>query len=124
MVQRSAGARFRTTTSSRAGLLALVGALPTELPAPSLAFLDLAAVPALLPSAVAVAALAGLESLLSATVADGMTVDQRHDPDRELLGQGIANLAVPLFGVRRPPPARSPGPRSTFAPAPARAWPR
>ena len=48
--------------------------------------------------AVAVAALAALESLLSATVADGMSVGQRHDPDRELLGQGIANLAAPLFG--------------------------
>ena len=36
--------------------------------------------------------------MLSATVADGMTVDQRHDPDRELLGHGIANLAAPLFG--------------------------
>ena len=46
----------------------------------------------------AVAALAALESLLSATVADGMSVGQRHDPDRELLGQGIANLAAPLFG--------------------------
>jgi SulP family sulfate permease len=78
--------------------VARIGALPSGLPAPSLAFLDLTAVPALLPSAVAVAALAGLESLLSATVADGMTVDQRHDPDRELLGQGIANLAAPLFG--------------------------
>ena len=46
----------------------------------------------------AVAALAGLESLLSATVADGMSVGQRHDPDRELLGQGIANVVTPLFG--------------------------
>ena len=44
------------------------------------------------------AALAAIETLLSATVADGMTVDQRHDPDRELFGQGIANLAAPLFG--------------------------
>jgi sulfate permease, SulP family len=48
--------------------------------------------------AVAVAALAALESLLSATVADGMRVGERHDPDRELFGQGIANLVVPLFG--------------------------
>jgi SulP family sulfate permease len=78
--------------------VARIGALPTGLPAPSLGFLDLATVPALLPSAAAVAALAALESLLSATVADGMTVDQRHDPDRELFGQGIANLAAPLFG--------------------------
>jgi SulP family sulfate permease len=45
-----------------------------------------------------VAALAALESLLSATVADAMSVGQRHDPDRELFGQGLANLASPLFG--------------------------
>ncbi len=52
----------------------------------------------LLPSALAVAALAALESLLSATVADAMSVDQHHDPDRELFGQGLANLVVPVFG--------------------------
>ena len=44
------------------------------------------------------AALAALESLLSATVADAMSVGQRHDPDRELFGQGLANIAAPLFG--------------------------
>ena len=59
---------------------------------------DLGALDDLILPAVAVAALAALESLLSATVADGMSVGQRHDPDRELLGQGIANLAAPLFG--------------------------
>ncbi|MFI2368055.1 SulP family inorganic anion transporter [Streptomyces sp. NPDC018833] len=75
-----------------------IGDLPTGLPAPSLAFLDLSALSALLAPAVAVAALAALESLLSATVADGMTVGQKHDPDKELFGQGIANLAAPLFG--------------------------
>jgi len=48
--------------------------------------------------AVAVAALAALESLMSATVADGMNVGQRHDSDRELFGQGLANLGSPLFG--------------------------
>src|SRR5262249_33786378 len=48
--------------------------------------------------AVAVAALAALESLLSASVADAMTVGERHDPDRELVGQGLANLASPIFG--------------------------
>ncbi|MEV0808525.1 SulP family inorganic anion transporter [Micromonospora sp. NPDC050200] len=78
--------------------LARIGALPQGLPAPSLGFLDLDAVGVLLPSALAVAALAALESLLSATVADGMTVGERHDPDRELFGQGLANLASPLFG--------------------------
>jgi SulP family sulfate permease len=78
--------------------LARIGALPTGLPSPTLDFLDPGAVGTLLPSALAVAALAGLESLLSATVADGMTVNERHDPDRELFGQGLANLVTPLFG--------------------------
>ncbi|MYW11818.1 STAS domain-containing protein [Streptomyces sp. SID2563] len=75
-----------------------IGELPAGLPAPSLAFLDPSSFGALVAPAVAVAALAALESLLSATVADGMTVGQRHDPDRELFGQGVANLAAPLFG--------------------------
>ncbi|MFF4603139.1 SulP family inorganic anion transporter [Streptomyces sp. NPDC001339] len=75
-----------------------IGDLPAGLPAPSLAFLDPAALGSLLAPAVAVAALAALESLLSASVADGMTVGQQHDPDRELFGQGLANLAAPLFG--------------------------
>ncbi|ASW53941.1 SulP family inorganic anion transporter [Plantactinospora sp. KBS50] len=78
--------------------LARIGTLPQGLPAPSLDFFDPGAVGALLPSALAVAALAALESLLSATVADGMTVGERHDPDRELFGQGLANLAAPVFG--------------------------
>ena len=46
----------------------------------------------------AVAALAALESLLSATAADSMGVGTRHNPDRELFGQGLANIAAPLFG--------------------------
>lgn len=75
-----------------------IGKLPAGLPAPSLGFLDLSALGSLLAPAVAVASLAALESLLSATVADGMTVGQQHDPDKELFGQGIANLAAPLFG--------------------------
>jgi SulP family sulfate permease len=37
-------------------------------------------------------------SLLPATVADGMSVNQRHNPDRELFGQGIANVITPMFG--------------------------
>jgi SulP family sulfate permease len=45
-----------------------------------------------------VAALGALESLLSATVADGMTVGERHDPDKELVGQGLANMVTPFFG--------------------------
>ncbi|MDY7089141.1 MAG: SulP family inorganic anion transporter [Actinomycetota bacterium] len=75
-----------------------IGALPAGLPAPSLGFLDLHAFSALLPSALAVATLAALESLLSATVADAMSVNEQHDPDRELFGQGLANLVAPVFG--------------------------
>ncbi|MFJ8781777.1 SulP family inorganic anion transporter [Streptomyces sp. NPDC102476] len=75
-----------------------IGDLPSGLPVPSLSFLDLGSLGTLLAPAVAVAALAALESLLSASVADGMTVGQRHDPDRELFGQGLANIAAPLFG--------------------------
>ncbi|MDN3027180.1 SulP family inorganic anion transporter [Streptomyces sp. S.PB5] len=75
-----------------------IGDLPAGLPAPSLSFLDLGSLGTLLAPAVAVAALAALESLLSASVADGMTVGQKHDPDRELFGQGLANIAAPLFG--------------------------
>ncbi|PLW65325.1 sodium-independent anion transporter, partial [Streptomyces sp. DJ] len=78
--------------------VARIGELPAGLPLPSLGFLDPAAVPSLLGPALAVAALAALESLLSAAVADGMSVDSRHDPDKELFGQGVANLAAPLFG--------------------------
>ncbi|YCK35363.1 SulP family inorganic anion transporter [Actinomadura sp. ATCC 39365] len=75
-----------------------IDALPAGLPAPSLEFLDVAALSSLVAPAFAVAALAALESLLSAAVADGMSVNHRHDPDRELFGQGIANLVAPLFG--------------------------
>jgi sulfate permease, SulP family len=51
----------------------------------------------LIPSAFTVALLAALESMLSAVVADGMTGD-RHNPNVELMAQGIANIASPVFG--------------------------
>jgi len=75
-----------------------IGPLPAGLPTPSVSFIDPGAITALLPAAAAVATLAALESLLSATVADAMSVGQQHHPDRELFGQGLANLTVPLFG--------------------------
>lgn len=84
------------------GRLSTLGALPSGLPRPSLACLDLGSLGPLATAAVAVAALAALESLLSAAVADAdadaMSVNEQHDPDRELFGQGLANLAAPLFG--------------------------
>ncbi|WP_413815964.1 SulP family inorganic anion transporter [Kitasatospora purpeofusca] len=88
-----------TLVTGLAGLdTATIGHLPSGLPAPSLAFLHLGEVPHLATAALAVAALAALESLMSATAADAMSVSERHDSDRELFGQGIANLVVPLFG--------------------------
>lgn len=75
-----------------------IGELPQALPPPDASFFEPSRLGDLLPSAIAVAALAALESLLCATVADGMSVGERHDPDRELFGQGMANLVVPFFG--------------------------
>lgn len=75
-----------------------IGEIAAGLRAPSLPGVELRALGALVLPAVAVAALAALESLLSATVADGMSVGERHDSDRELFGQGVANLVAPLFG--------------------------
>ena len=88
------------TLASRAiGLdVPTIGALPAGLPAPALPSVPLGDLQGLVLPAVAVASLAALESLLSATVADGMSVGRRHDPDRELVGQGLANLVTPLFG--------------------------
>lgn len=75
-----------------------VEGIPGGLPVPSLDGLSVLWTSDLLRAILAIAVLAGLESLLSAVVADGMTVAERHDPDRELFGQGIANIASGLFG--------------------------
>ena len=73
------------------------GALPAGLPTPSLPHVSVARVSELLPSAFVIAFLAGVESLLSAIVADRM-IGGRHRSNAELLAQGAANLASSLFG--------------------------
>lgn len=73
------------------------GALPAGLPMPSLPHVSIARVGALLPSAFVIAFLAAVESLLSAIVADRM-IGSRHRSNAELLAQGAANIASPLFG--------------------------
>lgn len=78
--------------------LARIGTIPSGFSAPTLSFLHLGDLTSLIAPALAVAALAALESLLSATAADSMAVGTRHNPDRELFGQGLANIAAPLFG--------------------------
>lgn len=73
------------------------GEIPSHIPAPAFFEMDLGTVRSLLPAAFAIAMLGAIESLLSATVADGMT-GSRHNSDVELIAQGIANIALPLFG--------------------------
>ena len=73
------------------------GSLPAGLPAPSLPHVSIARVSALLPSAFVIAFLAAVESLLSAIVADRM-IGGRHRSNAELLAQGAANIASPVFG--------------------------
>ncbi|MBK5268770.1 MAG: SulP family inorganic anion transporter [Acidimicrobiia bacterium] len=72
--------------------------VPRGLPMPQLPSISIDQFTDLFRAALAVAVLAALESLLSAVVADGMTIEERHDPDRELFGQGLANIASSLFG--------------------------
>jgi len=73
------------------------GGLPSTLPMPSLPDVSVSQMLVLIGPAFAIAMLGAIESLLSAMVADGMA-GTRHDSNQELIGQGIANLAAPLFG--------------------------
>lgn len=77
------------------------GGIPAVPPLPSLpwqgASLGWSDVLDLAPTALAIALLGAIESLLCAVVADGMT-GGRHDPDAELLGLGLGNLVAPFFG--------------------------
>lgn len=75
-----------------------IGDLPAAVPVFDLPLLDFPTLKTLIGSAVAVAALAAIESLLSAKVADGLSDEENSDPDRELVGQGLANIASGLFG--------------------------
>ncbi len=73
------------------------GSVSGALPVPSLPGLRWDMVPELFSPALSIALLAGIESLLSAVVADGMT-GRRHRSNMELVAQGVANIASPLFG--------------------------
>ncbi|WP_422936720.1 SulP family inorganic anion transporter [Sinomonas sp. P47F7] len=81
----------------------LIGHLPPALPLPGIPTMDLAQLPSLAGSVIAIAVLAAIESLLSARVASGLVgPDGRttgpFNADRELVGQGIASVAAGLFG--------------------------
>jgi SulP family sulfate permease len=73
------------------------GALPAGLPPPTIPHISVARISELLPSAIIIAFLAAVESLLSAIVADRM-IGSRHRANAELLAQGAANIVSPLFG--------------------------
>ncbi|PGV90020.1 sodium-independent anion transporter, partial [Bacillus cereus] len=73
------------------------GDIPHHLPEFQMPAFTLDNILMLLPAACIIAALGGIESLLSAMVADNMA-NSKHNSNKELVGQGIANMVVPLFG--------------------------
>ena len=78
--------------------LATIGALPDSLPAPTVPTIDPSTLSALMAAAFTVAALAAIESLLSARVAASISDTGPYDADRELVGQGLASIASGFFG--------------------------
>src|SRR5271154_4920160 len=73
------------------------GEMPNRLPMPHWPSLPFDEWRALLPAALTIAVLGSIESLLSAVVSDGM-IDDHHDSNQELMGQGVANITVGIFG--------------------------
>ncbi|MBC7724989.1 MAG: SulP family inorganic anion transporter [Burkholderiaceae bacterium] len=78
--------------------VARIGELPSSLPLPVLPDLSLETVSVLIAPALTVAALAAIESLLSARVAVSLADTGPYDADRELVGQGLASIASGIFG--------------------------
>lgn len=73
------------------------GDIPSQLPDLQFPEITLEKIQYLIVPAFTIAALGGIESLLSAVVADGMT-NSKHNSNKELVGQGVANIVTPLFG--------------------------
>lgn len=73
------------------------GGIPDALPALAFPAFDWQSLHDVVASAITIALLGAIESLLCARVADSLTGD-RHDPNQELMAQGVANIAAPLFG--------------------------
>lgn len=71
--------------------------IPSSIPVPKSPDFSFVTIKTVFPTAVSIAILAAIESLLSAVVADGM-IGAKHDSNNELIGQGIANIFSPLFG--------------------------
>ena len=73
------------------------GEIPRGLPPLAVPAFDWTVAQTLVMPAISIALLCAIESLLCARVADGL-IDDRHDPNQELMAQGVANMAAPLFG--------------------------
>lgn len=73
------------------------GTIPNTLPDFAIPEITFERIQLLIGPAFVIAMLGGIESLLSAVVADGMT-NSKHNSNKELIGQGIANIVTPLFG--------------------------
>jgi SulP family sulfate permease len=73
------------------------GEIPRSLPTLTLPSIELASIQTLIGPTITIAFLCAIESLLCARVADGIT-HEKHDPNQELMAQGLANIASPLFG--------------------------
>jgi len=100
------GMLIAVATASAAGILlhlpvetigSRFGGIPHGLPAPRLPTISLHEALAVLPAALSFTLLGGIESLLSAVVADGMT-GRQHRSNMELIAQGVANMASSVFG--------------------------
>ena len=93
-------AAYLLRTYAGVGSIETIGdrfSIRAELPSAAVPVLTWESVKQLVQPALTIAVLGAIESLLSATVADGVT-GRRHDSNQELIGQGIANLCSPLFG--------------------------
>lgn len=93
-------AAYLLRTYAGVGSIETIGdrfSIRAELPSAAVPVLTWEGVKQLVQPALTIAVLGAIESLLSATVADGVT-GRRHDSNQELIGQGIANLCSPLFG--------------------------
>jgi SulP family sulfate permease len=73
------------------------GELPNQIPSPKIPAFDWETAKQLFAPTLTIAILGAIESLLCARVADNLS-DDKHDPNQELMGQGIANMVVPFFG--------------------------
>jgi SulP family sulfate permease len=73
------------------------GELPNQIPSPKMPALNWETAKQLFAPTLTIAILGAIESLLCARVADNLS-DDKHDPNQELMGQGIANMVVPFFG--------------------------